>query len=66
MPNSEECRQRATRCLDLADAARTPQLRESLLDAALMWSKLAVELEKRAIGASAGQHREEADTVRWR
>jgi hypothetical protein len=46
--NPKECRQRALRCADLARTARTPELKNTLLDLSKSWHKLAVELERSA------------------
>jgi len=46
--NPQECRQRALRCADLAQTARTPELKNTLLDLSKSWHKLAVELERSA------------------
>jgi hypothetical protein len=42
----KECRERALRCAKLAAEARTPQIRDSILDIAQTWSRLADELEQ--------------------
>jgi hypothetical protein len=46
--NPKECRQYALRCADLAHTARTPELKNTLLDLSKSWHKLAIELERSA------------------
>lgn len=41
----KECRRNAARCAELAVAARTPQLREKLLQLSKVREQLAIELE---------------------
>jgi hypothetical protein len=46
--NPKECRQSALRCAELAHTARTPDLKNTLLDLSKSWHKLAIELERSA------------------
>jgi hypothetical protein len=46
--NPKECREYALRCADLAHTARTPKLKELLIDLSKNWIKLAIELERSA------------------
>ena len=46
--NPKECRIYALRCADLAQAARTPELKSTLIDLSKNWHKLAIELERSA------------------
>ena len=41
----KQCRRNAARCAELAVAARTPQLRTTLLGLSKSWEKLAIQLE---------------------
>jgi len=41
-----ECRKNALRCADLAHDARTPELKQTLIELSRNWLKLAVELER--------------------
>jgi hypothetical protein len=40
-----ECRNNALRCADLALAARTPELKQTLNELSRSWTKLAIGLE---------------------
>lgn len=42
----KECRKNASRCADLAHAARTPELKQTLIELSRNWLKLAIELER--------------------
>jgi hypothetical protein len=42
----KECRKNALRCADLAHEARTPELKQTLIELSRNWLKLAVELER--------------------
>jgi hypothetical protein len=44
--NPKECREHALRCADLAHTARTPELKNLLIELSGNWLKLAVELER--------------------
>jgi hypothetical protein len=44
--NPKECRRYALRCADLAHTARTPELKNLLIELSRNWLKLAVELER--------------------
>jgi hypothetical protein len=41
-----ECREHALRCLELAKAASSPQVKARFLDLANTWTKLAADLEE--------------------
>jgi hypothetical protein len=41
-----ECRKNASRCAELAHSARTPELKQTLLELSQSWLKLAVEIER--------------------
>ena len=41
----QECRQHARNCQQLAEHAATPEMRQSFLDLAKTWTRLAGELE---------------------
>ena len=41
-----ECRERALQCADLAHTARTPQLKQTLIELSQSWLKLSIELER--------------------
>jgi len=43
--NPKECREHAKRCWALASEVANPVLRDSLLETAQRWSRLAVDLE---------------------
>ena len=43
--NSKEYRMHAARCAELAVAARTPQMKATLLALSKNWEKLAIQLE---------------------
>jgi hypothetical protein len=43
--NSKEYRMHAARCAELAMAARTPQMKATLLALSKNWEKLAIQLE---------------------
>jgi len=43
-----ECRRHAVRCADLAHSARTPELKQTLIELSRNWLKLAIELERTA------------------
>ena len=43
--NPKECRENAKRCWALASEATNPVLKESLIDTAQRWSRLAADLE---------------------
>jgi hypothetical protein len=46
MPSDpNECRERAKRCWSLAAATKNPVLKESLVDLAQNWARLATDLE---------------------
>jgi hypothetical protein len=40
-----ECRRNAARCVEMALAAHTPQLRTTFLELSRKWEKLAIHLE---------------------
>jgi hypothetical protein len=42
---SRECRQYAWRCAELAQSARTPELKALLLELSKNWVKLAIQME---------------------
>ena len=42
----KECRLNAMRCAELANSAKTPELKQTLLDISQMWVKLAIEMEQ--------------------
>ena len=44
--DAKECRKNASRCADLAHAARTPELKQTLIELSRNWLKLAIELER--------------------
>jgi hypothetical protein len=44
--DAQACIERANRCLQMANAAETPQLRQSLLDIAYMWMRLGEDLDR--------------------
>jgi len=44
--NPKECRKRASQCADLAHDAKTPDLKNLLIDLSRNWLKLAIELER--------------------
>src|SRR6266498_1553072 len=46
MADPKDCRARALRCAELANATREPRLQELLFDMAGTWLKLATELER--------------------
>jgi len=41
-----ECRKHAWRCAELANSARSPELKQRLVELSRNWLKLAIELEK--------------------
>jgi hypothetical protein len=41
-----ECRKHALRCADLAHTARTPELKQTLIELSRNWIKLAIDLER--------------------
>src|SRR5262249_42009759 len=41
-----ECRRHAVRCADLAHSARSPELKQTLIELSRNWVKLAIELER--------------------
>jgi hypothetical protein len=43
--NPKECREHAKRCMELAAGTTNPALKESLLDLAKTWSRLATDLD---------------------
>jgi hypothetical protein len=44
--NPKECRQNALRCAELAQTARTPELKRTLVELSKNWLKMAIELER--------------------
>jgi len=42
----KKCREYAWRCSELAEKARTPRLKQTLLDLSKTWLKLALEIER--------------------
>ena len=42
----KECREHALRCLELAKAASSPQVKAKFLDLAHTWNRLAADLEE--------------------
>jgi hypothetical protein len=42
----KEYRQNAWRCVELAKEARSPELKQTLLDLSKTWAKLAIEVER--------------------
>jgi hypothetical protein len=43
--NPSECRERAKRCLQLAEETTNPAVKDSLTDFARQWARLATDLE---------------------
>jgi hypothetical protein len=41
----KECREHAKRCMELAEGTTNPAVKESLLDVARTWTRLATDLE---------------------
>jgi hypothetical protein len=41
-----ECRKNASRCAERAHSARTPELKQTLLELSRHWLKLAIEIER--------------------
>ena len=41
----KDCRQHAANCMQLAESAISPDLRQRLIDLAKQWDRIAVELE---------------------
>jgi hypothetical protein len=46
--NPTECRENARQCTEFAAAIRFPELKDTFMELAGRWTKLAVELEKPA------------------
>jgi hypothetical protein len=42
----EDCKQHALGCIALAQTAKAPELKRRMLELAMTWAKLAIELER--------------------
>jgi hypothetical protein len=46
LADPREYRQNAWRCVELANAAKSPELKQTLLNLSKTWAKLAIEVER--------------------